>query len=69
MLKIKWDQRAPEKGLGQILLQILRKKTHFNHIVQGFLDGRFFEPAIKAFIPPHVFSPYLKNEDPLTIET
>ena len=31
--------------------------------------GDFFEPTIKAFIPPHVLPPYLKNEDPLPIET
>ena len=36
MCKIKWDQRALERGLSQIFLKILRKKTYFWHIIQGF---------------------------------
>ena len=47
-----------------------RKKTYFWHIIQGFLDSRYFWPLPRFKTDaPHVVPPLLKNEDPPHIET
>ena len=46
-----------------------RKKTYFWHIIQGFLDSRYFWPLPRFKTDaPHVVPPLLKNEDPPTLK-